>query len=471
MRKSDQSDSRTSANPQQRTYKAHWSKDTMARVTALRAFQRQLTASQWLSSEEIGRIQARKIAALTAHAQAYSPYYKRLLEKASPITSRYPIEYLCEIPVLRRESLQSNFDDLCAHSPERHGLVKKQHTSGSTGQPVCVHRTDLCQMVWLGLTLRDHLWHQRNFSGTLAVIRVTEGQPNQAKRFSTWGEAVNVYSPSGPMHVLPVSTDIDAQARWLTSVNPDYLLSYPSNLVEVLRAVQEEKLTLPRLREIRTFGETVPENLREEVSHFQNLAINDIYSSQELGVIALQCPASGLYHVQSENVCVEVLNDQNEECNLGEIGRVVVTDLHNYAFPLIRYDLGDYAEVGPACPCGRGLPTLRRILGRRRNMVHLPNGQRHWPYVPVNLIRAAMPGLKQCQLVQQTAQQIDARIVVTTDDWAAVKTHAWKAYEIALGKAIQEALGYPFSIYFQYQSAALKKTESGKLEEVICNVL
>ena len=44
----------------------------------------------------------------------------------------------------------------------------------------------------------------------------------------------------------------------------------------------------------------------------------------------------------------------------GEIGRLVVTRLHHFATPLLRYDIGDYAEVGDACPCGRGLPVLRR---------------------------------------------------------------------------------------------------------------
>jgi len=59
----------------------------------------------------------------------------------------------------------------------------------------------------------------------------------------------------------------------------------------------------------------------------------------------------------------------------GQVGRVVVTDLHNFATPLIRYDLGDYAEMADTCPCGRGLPALKRIMGRRRNMVRLPDGR------------------------------------------------------------------------------------------------
>ena len=76
---------------------------------------------------------------------------------------------------------------------------------------------------------------------------------------------------------------------------------------------------------------------------------------------------------------MEVLDNHGRPCKEGETGRVVLTDLHNFTMPLIRYEIGDYAEVGPPCACGRGLPVLARILGRSRNMLTLPAGDRIWP--------------------------------------------------------------------------------------------
>lgn len=454
--------------------KSHWSGNAQARANALRTLQRRLTASQWLSPEEIEHSQGQKIAALLTHAATHSPYYKRLLGTLSPAASRHPLQGLREIPLLRRETLQSHYAELCTHWPAKHGRVTEQHTSGSTGQPVRVRRTDLCQMFWLALTLRDHLWHRRDFTGTLAAIRVMEqlpGKPpnNQAKSFAAWGEAVNVHSPSGPLHVLPVSTDVVSQAKWLASTNPDYLLSYPSNLVELLRVAEAEKLTFPRLREIRTIGETVTESLREAVTRLPGVTLTDLYSSKELGVIALQCPESGLYHVQSESVFVEVLNEHDEPCQSGEVGRVIVTDLHNYALPLIRYEIGDYAEAGPACSCGRGLPTLRRILGRRRNMAVLPTGQRLWPYIPKHRIREAMPGLQQWQLVQTAVQLIEVHLVEESER-RECGTEQHRAQENALAGVIREALGYPFELQFYYHAEALDKASGGKFEEFVCEV-
>ena len=54
---------------------------------------------------------------------------------------------------------------------------------------------------------------------------------------------------------------------------------------------------------------------------------------------------------------------------------MVITDLHNFAMPLIRYEIGDYAEAGDLCPCGRGLPVITRIVGRVHNMLTLPSGE------------------------------------------------------------------------------------------------
>ena len=117
----------------------------------------------------------------------------------------------------------------------------------------------------------------------------------------------------------------------------------------------------------------------------------DTYSSQEVGVIAIECPQGDGYHAMSEGLVVEVLRDDGEPCAAGETGHVVVTDLTNFATPLIRYDLADLAEAAGPCACGRGLPRIRRILGRERNLLRLPDGRRFWPLVGAFEYRAGAP--------------------------------------------------------------------------------
>lgn len=215
-----------------------------------------------------------------------------------------------------------------------------------------------------------------------------------------------------------------------------------------------------KLREVWTIGESLPTHLRAIVREAWGVEIVDVYSSQEFGYIALQCPVSGDYHVQSESVLVEVLNDEGSPCGPGEIGRLVITSLHNFAFPLIRYEIGDYAEVGQPCSCGRGLATLRRIVGRTRNMLRLPNGDRRWSLVGFREFVQVAP-IRQFQLVQKSLQLVEATFVV--------ERPLTSAEEQKVKDIVQNALGHKFEIVCVY-AGHLVRAKSGKFEEFICQV-
>lgn len=433
------------------------------RIRALRTLQQQFADSQWWSAQRLESHQSLRLSDLLAHAEQHSLYYNNILSGATSAGDTDPLSRLRSLPILTRQTLQHHYREICCDWPRTHGGASEARTSGSTGQPVRVKRTDLCQLYWLAATLRDHLWHRRDFKGTLAAIRVATHAANGGETvYPSWGEASDAHSASGPLHVLPIATDVRVQARWLAEVNPHYLLSYPSNLVALLQTMAAEGLSAPQLREIRCFGETVTDELRQVVAQLPGVVLTDLYSSQELGVIALQCPVSGAYHVQAESMVVEILNEQNNPCAAGEIGRVVITDLINYATPLIRYDIGDYAEQGEPCACGRGLPTLKRILGRHRNMIVLPEGGRQWPNVSGNELRAVLPGLRQWQLVQREVGRFELRFVLDVP--------ATAGQEAALKNVVQKALGYSFELQFAYQRAALAKSNGEKWEAIVCAV-
>jgi len=194
-----------------------------------------------------------------------------------------------------------------------------------------------------------------------------------------------------------------------------------------------------------------------------NVPVSDVYSTQEIGYIAIQCPeVEDHYHVQAENVLLEVLDDQGRPCGPGEIGRVVITTLQNFAMPLIRYDIGDYAEVGPPCRCGRGLPVLRRILGRKRNMFILPSGQRRWPCMDTSVEGLQeLTCVRQFQVVQRSLTELDVNLRVTrplTED-----------EESIVRQTLVSGLGYPFQITIRYVDS-IARCPSGKFEDYRCDI-
>src|ERR1019366_10797508 len=104
--------------------------------------------------------------------------------------------------------------------------------------------------------------------------------------------------------------------------------------------------------------------------------VKNLYSCAEAGYLASPCPSGSGLHVHAENVILEVLDEKNQPCKSGETGRVVMTVVHNFRTPFIRYDIGDEVTLGPErCPCGRGLPLLIRVHGKRRTMFRLPGNR------------------------------------------------------------------------------------------------
>jgi phenylacetate-CoA ligase len=150
-----------------------------------------------------------------------------------------------------------------------------------------------------------------------------------------------------------VTTPLSEQFDWLLDQKPDYLLTFPSNLLALIRLSKERHVKLSALREVITLGEALDPAVREICEKEWGLPVVDAYSSQEFGMLAVQCPAASHYHVQSENVLVEILDERDEPCPPGQTGRLVITALHNFATPLIRYEIGDLAIPGESCACGR----------------------------------------------------------------------------------------------------------------------
>ena len=176
------------------------------------------------------------------------------------------------------------------------------------------------------------------------------------------------------------------------------------------------------------------------------MPLTDLYSAQEVGVIALQCPESGLLHVQSEHLLVEVLDEQGQPCREGEIGQVVVTDLHNFAMPLIRYALRDWAEVGPPCSCGRGLTTLRRVVGRTRNMAVSPAGKHFWPVLETQRMLEVLPHLRQYQFEQTAIDAITVTLACTPAPTVEKLLRLQTVLEQALGHAYRSCLSMDMAI-------------------------
>lgn len=422
------------------------------------AIQFQLEQTQWWSHGDLEHAQFKQLGDILQHAYEHMPYWRQRLACSGYLPgANVSPDWFRTFPILTRGEAQQLGDALFSPVlPPGHGAVASGQTSGSTGIPLHHRTSALAQLWWDAFTLRDHLWHERDLTGTLAAIRrnLNEGE------MQTWGPPADRVFVTGKCATLNLRTDIDEQLRWLQRIDPDYLVTNAHNLYWLARRALELAIRVPRLKQARTFGGVLHEDARGLVRKAWNAGVADMYTAEEVGYIALQCPLDDTYHAQSENLVVEIVDDAGRACRPGEIGRVVVTTLHNFAMPLIRYAIGDYAEAGAPCRCGRGLPVLRRILGRQRNILCLPDGRRYWPSFASEKW-SHIAAIRQIQLVQKTLNHIEVRV-------AAVRTMTTDEKE-QLTKALQGALGHPFEMSV-VECGEIPRAADYKFEDFISEV-
>lgn len=417
----------------------------------------QMDQSQWWPSRVLQTFQHQQLSLLLSHAWNCSPGYRKRLKSSGYDPKRsLNVSVWDALPILTRADLQQSYTELCCSPvPQGHGKTFQVQSSGSTGQPIQALKSELSQFFWQTITLRDHLWHNRDFMQPMVGIRPDRQHNGDFQQFSSWGTPVDLLYHSGPSWVINSSTNIEQQLAYLAKLQPTYLITLPSNLRALIQTAPAP-LGIP-IHEVRTFGETVTQELRDLVRDRWDIPLNDIYSATEVGYIALQCPQSNNYHIQSETVLVEILDEQDRPCQPGQVGRVIVTPLHNFALPLIRYEVGDYAEVGESCPCGRGLPTLRQIMGRRRNMATTPDGKQFWPSFPAELWTTVAP-IRQIQLLQHTTNTIEVCYVLERPLLVSETKQ--------LKEKLLNSLGYPFNLTFTHRDSLLRP-QNGKYEDFI----
>ena len=244
--------------------------------------------------------------------------------------------------MLTRTDIQENFETLQSeYVPKSHGRLNEVFSSGSTGMPVRVVKSGLAQVFWLAVTARFHLWNGDDMGLKYGAIKTQKNAETakypQGLRSREWGAGFPF--ATGPAVILNLNAKTDEQAEWLSRAKPNYFLSYPSILEALAKHCLHKVIELPSLSRVHSMSEVLRPEVRHVCREAWDIPIYDNYSTEETGYIALQCPQSEKFLVQPEVVHAEYLNDAGNDCSEGEVGNVIVTPMHNFAMPLVRYEV------------------------------------------------------------------------------------------------------------------------------------
>lgn len=354
-----------------------WAGFVRSRQRFNRHFHRKL--SEWretvsLPVERLHEIQRRRLDFIVEHARTTVPHYRDL-----PSPSRLPDprlameETLRSIPVLDKATYRDHFEDFISTSipPSR---LRRSQTSGTTGTALPLAYTpeaiaEEYATVWrmresCGIRRRDpHL----TFGGQL-IVPFDQSEPPFWRR--------NVYGRQtlfSVHHMTP--RNLGDYVDEIHRASATYIMSYPSSLHLVARAMLETDRILPpgRLKAIFTSSESLLAFQREAIEKAFSVPIWDRYGTSEFAVSMTAC-ALGNLHVDMEYCIVEIEPEEDTEEYVR--GPLLVTGFGNDATPFLRYRIGDIAtRLKSACPCGRAGDVYRDVDGRYEDYVVTPDGR------------------------------------------------------------------------------------------------
>ncbi len=377
----------------------------------LLAASRRRSREQWLAPEELAARRARRLLRL-ARAAGRSTYYREVFSRAGLRPEDLTEATLLELPLLDKPILQSvDPRDLVTRPPESLSAVA---TSGSTGLPLRVLRSS-----------RDQ-----------AEVSAVWSRALRAFGHGAFDSQVNVntgvsVARSGPVvflrkaGILPrlrnVSSfdPVDSQIEVLHRLRPHTLSGYAISLELIAERIMELGLTDVRPALVLSGAMPLSERGRDVAERAFGVRPLELYVTSELGPVGWECPMNrGVLHLNDDVQIVEILDEHDRPAAPGEVGQVVITQLHCLAQPLIRYRIGDLAARIPGrCGCGRGLALLSPVQGRTRHVVRTPDGRVLYGIMVARLL-TPFPQVRRWQL-RQTGPADLRLLVVPAEGWQA----------------------------------------------------
>jgi phenylacetate-CoA ligase len=401
----------------------------------------ELEASQWWPRERIEALQTERLARTIEHAYAHVPYYRRVMQERgiSPRDIRTPLD-LSRLPVLTKAIVRDHTKELIADDVTRGALLRSQ-TAGSTGSPLVFfstkrdrysqgHARGLLLMEWAGLALGDKV---------TTIVRHRASPPTRLERIVRPLSVTLRRNTRVPFESLS-DENLDAAVRLLHRTRPKALSGYPSTLALVARHIRDSGVPVPTLHAILTGGEQMSAQQRALIREVFGVEPYSGYGTSENYLLAAECEAHAGLHVFAQDLVVEIVDDSGSPVAPGTEGRVLATNLHARGMPFIRYDTGDVGSYAVApCPCGRGMPLLDLLSGRRCDTIYTRSGAR----ITGNGIERdsfGLLGVTDLQYVQEDLDHFVARFVVpglsTTEAQAAFRSQATDILRRSLGPDI-----------------------------------
>ena len=348
-------------------------------------------------------LQYRKLSKIVKYAYEHSEFYRNLYRingfKPEDFKSMADIN---KIPIVRRRDLRNAPTEQIVTSSN----LKKFHlhtTSGSSGLSVRYYFSKWEQILKNYYVLRAYLNARMGWFVKTVALRdpIDITKPNILQKLGMFRyEYYNIYTPIEEMYDGIIKNNPKKIA---------ILKGYPSDLVN-LATLASKRGDFPTVDMIYSDSEVLDSSSREYISKVFKCPILDFYASVECGMIAFQTPTSnGLYCINEDAVLLETIEQEG-------LSEVVISNLRNKVFPIIRYEIGDAIDFGTMeVDKYTGFKTLKQIYGKYLDFLLMPDKTIVSPHIPKQDLTHTK-GVAKFKLVQTELDNVDIYIQ-KNEDW------------------------------------------------------
>lgn len=406
-----------------------------------------LKKSCYWTSDSMASYQFDKLKYLLMESYDNIPYYQKLFDSLDfkPQTDFKSLMDLSRIPILNKEYAKENKDLFVNSKYTKNAILFK--TSGSTGVPfeILVHPNQ-----WIleqGVVWRHWKWGGYNFRDPLAMVR-SFVPPDEQTLWRT--SKFSNFTYFSPFHLNDVN-----MAKYLDHMiarNIVILRGYPSSIATLADFVIRSGHPIPKIKLVLTASEVLTDKDRTLIESAFAAKVSNHYGLAEQIVMMGDCEKHEGLHNYDEYGYLELIDTEDPK-----VKRIIGTNLNNLTTPLIRYDTGDLAVIADKpCSCGRTLPTIKNIIGRKDAVIKTEEGY-EIPTVNFYTMFEDFQELERWQIVQQSLTEIDFR--VHGEQLSAERL-------IVLEKEIKRRLNDSMRVNIQVNAEFVKKGE-GKINSFI----
>lgn len=308
--------------------------------------------------------------ALVLYAFENSEFYKQLYEsRGFTRTEAADPDAFTKLPIVSRADIVRNFESIKSRGVPRRFLAPAI-TGGSTGTPLTVLHDTRFPADAIAWRIAQW-WDVHPADDTGMVYRIRRGLPSSVVNRIAWWPSRRIYLDASRMSEASMATFF----RKFNALKPPLLIGYIGAILEFAEFLQRNLLEMYPPTAVWVTSGPFTEAQRELMQTAFKAPVYDQYGTCEVLWLAVECRERNGLHIMQDYRHIEFVDDDDKPVDDGEWGRVLVTDLENRGFPLIRYEIGDIGRRLPgSCPCGVTLPRIDKIKGRTSDTVRTPDG-------------------------------------------------------------------------------------------------